>query len=127
MKLSRRKLADHTATRLLAGDDTAAALQELAAYLVNTRRTGELVLIVRDIEARLLAGGTALVTVTSARQLSAEATQAVEAYVKAQRPEVAQVVMHEEIDPSVIGGARVQFPGGLADFTIKAKLDKLTA
>ena len=127
MKLSRRKLSDHAATRLLKGDNVKAVMKELAAHLVDTHRTGELELIVRDIEARLLASGTALVTVISARELSVEAKQSVEQLVKTERSNVKQVILREQIDESVIGGVRIELPGSVADFTVKAKLDKLTA
>lgn len=127
MKLSRRKLSDHAATRLLKGDNVKVVMKELAAHLVDTGRTRELELIVRDIEARLLASGTALVTVISARELSGEAKQSIEQLVKAEQSNVKQVILRVRIDESVIGGVRVELPGSVADFTVKAKLDKLTA
>lgn len=127
MKLSRRKLSDHAATRLLKGDSVKTVMKELAAHLVDTGRTRELELIIRDIEARLLASGTALVTVVSARELSDEAKQSIEQLVKAEQSNVKQVILREQIDESVIGGVRIELPGSVADFTVKAKLDKLTA
>ena len=126
MKLSRRKLSEHVAGRLLRGDGTKVVLKELAAYLLETRRTRELELIVRDIEARMFDSGTALVTATSARELSSEAKQAVEELVRSARPNVKSVILREQIDESVIGGVRIELPGGIADMTVKAKLDKLT-
>lgn len=127
MKLSRRKLSDYAASRLLAGDDTKSVMRELAAHLVDTRRTRELELIVRDIEARLLTNGTALVEVVSARELSSEAKKAVETMVKTEHSGVKDVILRERIDESLIGGVRVELPGSIADFTVKATLDKLTA
>lgn len=126
MSLSRRKLSEYTAERLLKGDSTKTVMTELAAYLVDSRRTRELELIVRDIEARLLANGTALITVVSARKLSSEATQAIEQLVKAEHADIDRIILREQIDESVIGGVRVELPGSVADLTIKAKLDKLT-
>jgi len=101
-------------------------MKQMAAYLVDAGRTRELELIVRDIEAHLLASGTALVTVVSARPLSAEAKQSVNTLVTTKRPDVKKVILREDIDESVIGGVRIELPGGIADFTVKAKLDKLT-
>ncbi len=126
MKLSRRKLSEYVAGRLLKGDSTKGVMKELAAYLLETRRTRELELIIRDIEARMLDSGTALVTTISARQLSSEAKQAIEELVKSARPKVKNVILREEIDESVIGGVRIELPGSIADMTVKAKLDKLT-
>lgn len=127
MKLSRRKLSEYVADRLAKGDNTKTVMKELAAYLVDNRRTRETELVIRDIEARLLAQGVALVTVTSARTLTSEAKQSIEALVKAEQSDITKVVLREQIDESVIGGVRVELPGRLADFTVKAKLDKLTA
>lgn len=126
MKLSRRKLSGHVATRLLNGDGAKLVMKELAAHLIDTGRTRELELIVRDIETHLLANGTALATTISARKLTDEAKQAIEKFVKAGQLGVKNVVLREQIDESVIGGVRIELPGSIADFTVKAKLDKLT-
>jgi F-type H+-transporting ATPase subunit delta len=113
--------------RLLKGDDAKIVIKELAAYLLDGRRTREAELIVRDIEARLLANGTALVTTTSARELSDESKRSIKELVKTEQPGVKDIILREQIDESVIGGVRIELPGKLADFTVKAKLDKLTA
>lgn len=126
MKLSRRKLSEYVADRLAKGDSVKGVMKELAAHLVDTRRTREAELIIRDIEARLLKQGVALVTVTSARALTFEAKQLIETLVKTEQSSLTKVVLREQIDESVIGGVRIELPGRLADFTIKAKLDKLT-
>lgn len=68
----RRKLAQHAAERLLAGD--AAVIDELAALIVHERREREINLLVQDIEAELAERGTVVVTVESARALD-EATK----------------------------------------------------
>ena len=70
MKLTRRKLSDYAAEQLLAGKKVNEVMREIAAHLIDTKRTKELELVVRDIESRLLAQGMALVTVTSARELT---------------------------------------------------------
>lgn len=127
MKLSRRKLSEYTATRLLNGDNSKTVMKQLAAHLVETGRTRELELIVRDIETQLLAHGTALVTTVSARKLSDDAKHAIEKMVKTERSDVKKVILREQIDTSVIGGVRVELPGAIADFTVKATLDKLVS
>lgn len=126
MKLSRRKLSEHATARLLNGESAKSVMKQLGAYLVENRRTRELELIIRDIEAQLLAKGTALVTTVSARSLSNEAKKSIESLVKAEQSQVKNVILREVIDESVIGGVRVELPGHVADFTVKAKLDKLT-
>ncbi len=65
----RRKLAQHTAERLLAGD--AAVIDELAVLIIAERREREIDLLVQDIEAELTAQGTIVATVESATPLDA--------------------------------------------------------
>lgn len=125
-RLSRRKLADYASTRLLAGDAQDSVLAELAAYLVDTRRTKEAELIVRDIESALALRGFVLAHVTSARSLEAEAKQAVHDYI-ATKADAQTVTLTESIDKSLIGGVRIEFPGRQLDATVKAKLEKLIA
>ncbi len=63
----RRKLAQHAAERLLAGD--AAVIDELAALIIAERREREVDLLVQDIEAELAERGTVVATVESATPL----------------------------------------------------------
>jgi len=71
----RRKLAQHAAERLLAGD--AAVIDELAALIVHERREREIDLLVQDIEAELAAQGTVVATVESATPLDAATKDAI--------------------------------------------------
>ena len=71
----RRKLAQHAAERLLAGD--AAVIDELAALIVHERREREVDLLVQDIEAELAERGTVVATVESARALDAATKDAI--------------------------------------------------
>ena len=71
----RRKLAQHAAERLLAGD--AAVIDELAALIVSERREREIDLLVQDIEAELAERGTVVATVESARALDAATKDAI--------------------------------------------------
>lgn len=124
-RLSRRKLSEYAAARLARGDDTQTVMKELAAYLIEARRTNEAELIVRDIETALLSRGTALVNTVSARQLTDEARQAIESLVRSQYDSVKRVVLREQIDPSVIGGVRLELPDKQFDTTVRARLEKL--
>ncbi len=49
-RLSRRKIAAYAADKLIGGSSKKEVLREVAAYLITTRRTRELELLVRDIE-----------------------------------------------------------------------------
>ena len=124
--LSRRKLAKRAVGRLKAGHDKRHVLSELAAYLVDSGRTREADLIVRDIESRLAHEGTVVGTVVSARTLTSQARNDVEALIKHHYGEKSQVVLRERLDESLIGGIRLELPGRQLDASVKAKLEKLT-
>lgn len=124
--LSRRKLAQHAVTRLKKGDAKAAVLKELAAYLVESKRTKEAELVVRDIERQLAVEGTVIGTVVSARKLTKSALGDVETLIRHHYGETATVVLRERIDPSLIGGIRLELPDRQLDASVKAKLEKLT-
>lgn len=123
--ISRRKLAEHAAGRLLAGDNASSVMNELAAYLVDTRRVRETQLVVRAIEGALLSHGIALATVASARKLSDAARADVETFVKRQYEDVKTVILREIIDESVLAGVKISLPDAQLDATAKTKLEKL--
>lgn len=126
VKISRRKLSQHVAKRLAAGDNTREVMRELGAYLIESRRQRELELIVRDIEAALLTSGIAIADTTSARALTKTAVQEITAMIKANYSGITQVALREHIDPAVIGGVKIELPDRQLDATVQTKLEKLT-
>ena len=66
-RISRRSLAEYIADRLVAGDTT--VIEQLAAYLIETRRTKQVDLYVSDIEYALIDRGVVIADVTSAHHL----------------------------------------------------------
>ncbi len=116
-KISRRKLAEFVVDSFERGNSLSHAVDQLAAYLVETGRVREANLVVRMIETVLSERGTVIVRVTSAHSLSEALRRDVEAQVSATK-----VLYEEIIDPSVIGGVRIETPGQLLDATMKRKL-----
>lgn len=122
VRLSRRKLAAYVADELQAGASVSKVLREVAAYLIDTRRTRELELLVRDIEDALATRGTVVADITSAHALSAELKSEINALVGAKKLQI-----RETIDESVLGGLRIDVPGKRFDGTIRHKLTALRA
>lgn len=123
-RLSRRKLAAYVAERLAGGDKK--ALLQLAAYLVDTRRTDELPLIVRDIESALTAHGVIVADVTSAGSLGTAAEAAVREFIAAgHKGASVQLRLHEDAD--LIAGVKIQLPGRELDTSVRHKLTALKA
>jgi len=116
-RISRRKLADYIVDRVERGDGIGAVVEELAAYLIDTRRTREAMLIVRSIEDELAARGTVVAHVQSARPLNNEMKEAIQRLLNA-----STVHLNEEVDPALIGGIRIEAPGKRLDATVKRKI-----
>lgn len=123
-RLSRRAIAEYISAGLIDGKSKKTLLSQLAAYLVETRRTKELDLIVRDIEFNLSQKGVVQTTITSAFDLSAETKKALEAFVKS-KTKATQVSLTSVVEPSVIGGVKISIPGRELDQTVAHTLTVL--
>lgn len=119
-RLSRRKLAEYAAEKLLAGDDSVVA--QLAAHIVTEKRQREVELLVRDIEAAMASRGTVVATVTTVQKLTDDIKRAVTEMIGAER-----VVLREHQDASVIGGIVIDTPNRRFDGTVRRKINELRA
>lgn len=120
-KISRRALAFHVATHLVNGKPQKEIARQLAAYLIWTRRTKELSLIVRDIQFYLAEHGHIAGTVTSAHELSATTLKEIQAFAKA-KTGAKHISLDTAIDESLIGGIKLEVPGYELDSTIARQL-----
>jgi ATP synthase F1, delta subunit len=110
------------AGQLLASGDKKRLIKELAAYLIETGRVRDLNQVVATIEEALASRGAVVATVTTARPLSPENKQAI---VEQFTPTGAELYIREQIDPSVIGGFKIELPGSQFDGTVIHKLTTL--
>lgn len=122
-RVSRHKIASIIADKIVARESVELLLKQTAAYLIETNRTREYELLVRDIEDALAHRGTVIADVTSATPLSSEAQAAIKELARHAK----SVLVRETIDPSVIGGVRVELPGERFDNTVKHKIERLRA
>ena len=124
-RLSRRRLATYIADGLVSGTPSKKTLiEQLAAYLIETRRTKELGLIVRDVEYHLAEKGHLSATITSAFDLDSETLHAIESFVK-DKTKAPNVSLTTLVDPSVLGGIKISLPGRENDQTIAHQLTVL--
>ena len=122
-QVSRRKLADLVADRLLSGDTD--VITQLAAYLVDTHQTRRVGVLVRDIETAMARRGT-VADIASAHELSQAISQRIRQFVR-QHTGAAQVVLRTHYDPALLGGVRITTPTAQLDTTIQTKLQQLRA
>lgn len=118
---SRRDVSEWIATRLLAGDDRAELMQQLAAYLVQHKLTKHADVFIADIERQLALQGTIVVDVTSARGLDDE----LRAEIKQQFKDAHSVTLREHIDESLIGGVIIKTPTHEYDASLSSALKRL--
>ena len=124
LRLSRRKISAYFADEFIRGNKEIA--KQLAGFLVETRRTDELELIVRDIETALDDRGVVIADVDSARELSGEAKKSVASFLKESRS-AKTVHLRENVDHTLLGGARITTAGFELDATLRRKLTALKA
>lgn len=124
IRLSRRKITGYIADQLAAGYETKKLVRALAAFLIDNRRTKELDLIVRDIEYELKKRGIVLASVTSAFDLATVTQEAIKKLIKSQTN--AKVIeLKQFVDPTVLGGIKIDLPGLQMDSTVAYRLTTL--
>lgn len=124
-RLSRRKISQYVADQVVAGEDVKKLATSLAAFLIDSRRTNEVDLVVRDIEYQLSERGMVMAQVVSAHVLTAATVRAVTDMIKTST-HATSIDLSQQIDPSVLGGVRVDIPGRQFDGTIARRLHQLT-
>lgn len=124
VRVSRRKLAAYTAEQLMKADQS--VITQLAAYLVETRRTKELPLLVRDIESALAAHGVVIADVTTVGPLGVAAEKAVRDFV-ASTQNASSVQLRTTEDPALLAGVKISLPGSELDTSVRRKLTALKA
>lgn len=124
LRVSRRKISAYYADQLLAGNKSVAS--QLAAFLVETKRTRELELIVRDIEDALAARGVVVADVASAHELTDATRASIEAFLQTTHGAKA-VHLRENVDQTLLGGVQITTAGFELDATLRRKLTALKA
>ncbi len=123
-RLSRRLLSTYVADQLQAGVSAHDVMLQLAAYLLQNRRLNEHTLIVRDVEMELARRGQQVGSLHSAFPLSDQTKAAITDLITREL-DAKSVSLDEFIDPSLVGGYRVDLPGHQIDQTIKTQLTTL--
>jgi F0F1-type ATP synthase delta subunit len=123
MKVPRTELAKVIAERTLHVRDQNLLTREIAAYLLSENRVNELGSLMRDVLAYRESKGVIEANVLSAHELSESVKKDVAHLLRDHYPEAKKVTIHEQLDPAVIGGLKVQLAHEQLDLSIRAKLD----
>ncbi len=120
MRSKRKQLAEILYDQTKSADPKQLA-DSVAAYLIEERRAKEVNALLRDLEAlRLGRDGTLEIDVTSARPLHESTRAAIEALFEAK-----QVIIHEQHDPSILGGVKVRAHDKQLDYSVRTRLQRL--
>jgi len=123
--ISRRQLADYAADQLLDRVQPSKIARELAAILVISQRTNQAELLAEDIGWELERRGQAAnAAVVSAHTLSEELRKSIAAHIK-KAADVKEVIINETVDPSVLGGVRIDTAAHSWDKTLRQKLTEI--
>jgi F0F1-type ATP synthase delta subunit len=124
MKASRVRIASIIAEDSLKKGFSEAEAKSIAAYLMTTKRTNELDSLLRDIRNAWAKHGFVEVTAICAHELSEKTRQDVTAEVRKLYPNAKQIEIVETLDPSVVGGVRIEFANQQLDLSIQNELNK---
>lgn len=125
MKTPRHAVAIALAKRSMQSSDLKGLSGEIAAYLLDERRTGELDSLIRDIMQYRADHGIVEVVAVTAHPLNATVRVDIEKQIKHLYPAATSVVITERHDKRVIGGVRLELANQQLDLSVRNKLNHL--
>lgn len=125
MKQPRHEIAAAIARRSLAASSVANLSEEIAAYLLHERRTGELESLLRDVMQYRADHGIVEVIAVSAFPLSDQVKLDIESQVTSLYPGAKEIIISHRLDSTVISGVRLEFANQQLDLSVRNKLNKL--
>lgn len=128
--ISRVDIAKVIGERTLHVKDAKELAREVAAYLLDTGRTNDLDSLIRDVMEYRAQQGVIDAEVVSAYDVTDATIRDIEDIVKTEYSKAKSVQVAKRIDPSVVGGVRVDMANEQLDLTIRNRIDtfkRLTA
>jgi F0F1-type ATP synthase delta subunit len=98
--------------------------REVAAYLLENNRVGELDSLLRDVQQQRADAGTVEAVAVSAYPLTDKVRSDIEVRVKAAVPSAKSIIISEQLDPDMVGGVRLELANQQLDLSIRAKLNR---
>lgn len=98
---------------------------QVASYLIDTKQTLKLDPLMRDVMSARELAGTYELDVTSAHELSQLQLGEIKAYIKAHFANCKHVTIHQKVDPTLLGGIRIESANYLIDRSLKSQLNHI--
>jgi len=128
MKTSRHIIAAALAVRTLKSGDSAVDSKslgdEIAAYLLAERRTGELDSLLRDMMQYRADDGVVEVVAISAFPLSDKVQADITERVRDIYPAAKQIIISHQHNAYVVGGVKLEFANQQLDLSVRNKLNR---
>jgi F0F1-type ATP synthase delta subunit len=101
--------------------------QEIAAYLLESGRTGQLNSLAREMVSDRAKTGVVEATAVSAHELSAGVRTDIREEIKRVYPHAKEIIINERLETKIVGGVRLEFPDSQLDLSVRNKLNKFNA
>jgi len=124
MKTSLTHLASIISLKTKGGKMPDGYAKEIAAYLLDEGRTGELSSLLRSVQEDWAQDGLIEATITSAFDITDSTKADIETEIRKIYPSAKKIRLIAEHDPSLIGGVRISTANNQMDLTISSKLSK---
>jgi len=124
MKEPRSKISAYIASNTLKNGVSKKLGKEVAAYLITENRTSELDSILRDVMQDWADEGVVEVIAISAFDITAKVEADIKTEIRKLYPNVKQIIVTRQHDPSVIAGIRLELANQQLDLSVEAKLNK---
>lgn len=124
MKTPRYQLAAVLAERSLGSVNEQTFAEEIAAYLLDEGRIGELDSLLRDVWQYRSDHGIVEVLAHSAHELTPDIRADIEREVRRVNPGAKKIIVTEVIEANVVGGVRLEFANEQLDLSVRAKLNR---
>ncbi|MEK7621080.1 MAG: F0F1 ATP synthase subunit delta [Patescibacteria group bacterium] len=97
--------------------------KKIASYLIDTKQTLQMDSIMRDVMSVREAKGIYEINVATAHPLSTSQTDNIETYIKNHFDNCENVIIHQKIDSTLLGGVRIESAHYLIDRSVKSELN----
>ncbi|MBI3494752.1 F0F1 ATP synthase subunit delta [Candidatus Saccharibacteria bacterium] len=97
--------------------------KKIASYLIDTKQTLKLDSLMRDVMSVREAKGTYEINVSTAHPLTSAQTSSISAYIKKHFDNCKDVIIHQKVDPTLLGGVRIESAHYLIDKSVKSELN----
>ncbi|HEX5456573.1 MAG TPA: F0F1 ATP synthase subunit delta [Candidatus Saccharimonadales bacterium] len=125
MKIPRHKIAELLIGRTLKpGVDSKTLSKEVAAFLLETGRSGELASLSRDIMQKRAEKGVVEITAVSAHALSTQLRKEIKDKIRDFYPGAKKIIINEITDANMIGGVRLELANQQLDLTVRSRLNR---